>query len=283
MPTRVRFSFSTAVKTPSSPILAALTAAVVFLLSAPGARAWQFFTNEANFTNAITTNAFTETFAAIPVNTAMDYLTNLSGNGFSFDATTTTNTLDSALYGLDTEAPDIWLSVYGSENVIVFTNFSTNVTAIGGNFFPTDYNGQLVSGMVRLTVQLANFASLSTNIPASSSTNFFGFAFDTPIRSLSISSTNGNFPTAHNVILATAINTNPVIALENGSLFYSFVGAPNLSCSVQTSTNLTLGSWTTNGVLTLPPEEVTPELTRYHFEVPLGAEHQRFMRAVINL
>lgn len=265
------------------PIFAAMAAAVILLLPSPNAQAWQFFTNEAIFTNTVATNAFTETFASIPVDTAMDTLTNLAGNGFSFDATTTTNTLDSALYGLATDPPDKWLSVYGPENVIVFTNFSENVTAIGGNFFPTDYGGQPVSGTIQLTAQLANLTSISTNVAAASATNFFGFAFDSPIRSFSISSTNDAFPTAHNVTLATTINTNPVIVVEDGSLFYSFVGGTNLSTSVETTTNLTTGPWTTNGVITLPTEEITPDLIRYRFEAPLGAEHQRFMRAIIDL
>lgn len=273
-------------QTPSS-IGAMLFAAAMVIWFAPGAFAWSAFTNGADFTNAIATNNFTETFDGLPDNVPIPSPTDFSGGGFSFDAASANyNGEADSLYSIEnlSVGSAVTVSYYDSDS-LVFTNFSSGVTAIGGNFFASEINYlNFTSAPVTLTVLLANLQSVSTNITPATSTNFFGFVFDTDILSLTISANLAYYPTAGSLTVGFAkINTNTIVSIGDGKLFYSFVAptTPKPFSDVVTTTNLMLSnSWTTNGVTVLPTFEVSPGLTRYQFETSITNDTRRFLRAL---
>lgn len=270
---------------PSS-IPAVLAVAAIAGWFTPAASAWSVFTNGADFTNAISSSHFTETFDGLPENDFIPSPQGFAGNGFSFDAVSANyDGNDDALFSVSNTSVESGITVtYYGDDSLVFTNFNAGVSAIGGNFFAGNINDlEFEARPITLTVLLADSHIVSTNITPSSPAAFFGFVFDSNIRSLTISANGAAYPTAGSVTVGLNRNTNPIVILDDGKLFYSFVGAsdPKPFSDVVTTTNLMLSnSWTTNGVTVLPPVEVSPGLTRYQFETSATNNTQRFMRAL---
>ncbi|MEX1045267.1 MAG: PEP-CTERM sorting domain-containing protein [Chthoniobacterales bacterium] len=161
------------------------------------------FTNSGDFFGAISASNYTETFDSIPGQTFVTTPTNFSGNGFSFTATTT-NEVGNTLYGLtNAGGGDRWLTLYYPQFGLVFTNFSLNVSAIGGNFFATDDQGFFTNTPINVGVLLSDSTTFSTNYTPTSPASFLGLTFSTnvSVQSLVISNLNTpeQFPTANNL------------------------------------------------------------------------------------
>jgi hypothetical protein len=176
------------------------------------------YTSSSAFFAAISSSNYTETFNSlstngvpITTNTFITTPTNFSGNGFSFTATTDTNGPlpppdNNRLYGLTNGGgSDRWLTMYYPNYGLVFTNFSLNVSAIGGNFFATDQFGFYTNTPINVSILLSDSSTFSTNFAASSASSFLGVTFNTnvSVSSLVISNLNAQpqFPTANNLII----------------------------------------------------------------------------------
>ena len=194
---------------------AALAAVVLLFVAANGTRA-ATFTNEADFINNIAAPYLVETFGSIQTSGFVASPTNFSGNGYSFDAITTSNHVDSppsSLYGY-VSGSNHWLTVYYDNDNVVFTNFSLNVSAIGGYFFLTDDVPAFTSGEIYVTAQLSDSTLVSNNVTPASATSFFGFTFATNVISFKIGDTNDyKYPTAAKVIVGTTIPEPSSLAL----------------------------------------------------------------------
>jgi len=161
------------------------------------------YTNGAAFFSAISSSNYTETFNSIPAPGFVATPTNFSGNGFSFTATTT-NTGGNQLYGLTNGGGgDRWITLYFPEYGMVFTNFSLNVSAIGGNFFATDGDGFYTNTPINVSILLSDSSTFSTNYTPSGPTSFLGVTFSTnlSVSALVVSNLNAppQFPTANNL------------------------------------------------------------------------------------
>jgi len=161
------------------------------------------FTNSADFFGAISASNYTETFNSIPAPGLVATPTNFSGNGFSFTATTT-NTGGNSLYGLtNAGGDDRWITLLFPQHGLVFTNFSLNVSAIGGNFFATDDFGDYTNTAISVGILLSDSTTFTTNYTPSSPASFLGLTFSTNVSLSALVISNLNeppqFPTADNL------------------------------------------------------------------------------------
>jgi hypothetical protein len=164
------------------------------------------YTNSSAFFSAISASNYTETFNGIPGANFVATPTNFSGNGFSFTATTTNGGVNNQLYGLTNGGgADRWLTLFFPEFGLVFTNFSLNVSAIGGNFFATDDQGFYTNTPINVSILLSDASTFSTNYTPTGSASFLGVTFSTnvSISALVISNLNSppQFPTANNLTI----------------------------------------------------------------------------------
>lgn len=164
------------------------------------------YTDSSAFFSAISASNYTETFNGIPGANFVTTPTNFSGNGFSFTATTTNGGVNNQLYGLTNGGGgDRWITLFFPEFGLVFTNFSLNSSAIGGNFFATDDQGFFTNTPINVRILLSDSSTFSTNYTPSGSASFLGVTFSTnvSISALVISNLNSppQFPTANNLTI----------------------------------------------------------------------------------
>lgn len=198
-------------------LLALAIAIITACATTYDAEAATTYTDSSAFFAAISASNYTETFDSIPGADFVTTPTNFSGNGFSFTATTP-NTGDNQLYGLTNGGgSDRWLSTFFPEYGLFFTNFSPNVSAIGGNFFATDVDGNYVNTPIRLSILLSDSSTFSTDYTPSGANSFLGVTFNTnvSVSSLVISNLNDppQFPTANNLTMGVAVPEPSTYAL----------------------------------------------------------------------
>lgn len=144
-------------------------------------------------------------------------------NGFSY-AVTAPGPSDNELYVKDilsTQSPDSGLS---------FSFAGSNITAVGGNFFTTDFEGNANAGPVTLTLGDGS-AVLYT---ATSASDFVGFISTNPIEALTFAPASGTadadvFSTADNLTVATA-DAAPVPEASTATIFALGVGFLVAAC-----------------------------------------------------
>jgi hypothetical protein len=110
---------------------------------------------------------------------------------------------------------DVWLSTEDAAASITFDAFGSNVFAIGGRFFATDFFGG-VSG-TRLFVNAVDVMgnSVSTELTPQSSDDFFGIRFDYAVASLTLTADNDTFTgeaffaTANDLVLGEVAQAVP--------------------------------------------------------------------------
>jgi hypothetical protein len=140
-------------------------------------------------------------FAPGPLSTPASF----SANGFSYTAMAS-----SGLF-IITPGGDGSLSTFNSDDSLVFTFTSGNVTAVGGYFFPTLISGDVTPGTV--TVSLDD--GTTVNVVNGDLTTFTGFTSTTPITSLTVSipaasdPLGANFSTADDLFAGAAASAVP--------------------------------------------------------------------------
>ena len=97
---------------------------------------------------------------------------------------------------------DFWLSNNIRYNPIVFSNFTSGVSAFGGNFFASDVAGEHVpNGTLVLTA--VDGGTLTYDLAGATTASFVGFVSTSPLASVSLGTDGGAYwPTANNVVLA---------------------------------------------------------------------------------
>lgn len=116
--------------------------------------------------------------------------------GYTYNATATGGLFAGTVNGsrvLSTNIPDA-----------LTLNFTAGApTAVGGYFFNTDFNFNVLNSVITVT---ANPGASAQSVVTGSATNFFGWLDDsgTPFTSLVIAPSSGSYPTVDNLVLGQA-------------------------------------------------------------------------------
>ncbi len=171
------------------------------------------YTSQAIFLAHTQPGSYLETFDSLPQFTPLNSPLSFSKNGFSYTASAPS--ADNQFFNTGTVG-DVWLSTFDHSTNIVFDFTSNNVTAVGGNFFLTDIPGNVVPGMI--TVTLDNGTTFSVSDP--SATSFVGFTTSSPIHSLTFippaSGANEIFGTVNNFITGRSVPDSGSTLLLSG-------------------------------------------------------------------
>lgn len=161
-------------------------------------RADTIFTSQAAFLAAIEPGYYLETFDSLPQYTAGDGIEDFSMPPFSYRATNQSGFFHVGPPG------DTWMSTIFADEDIVFTFNGAPVTAVGGFFFLTDFDGFVTGGTVTVTLNNGTTFSVSN----ATETSFIGFTTDIPILTLTLTpDQSGQFftwPTANDFIVGVA-------------------------------------------------------------------------------
>ena len=155
----------------------------------------QTYTSQSSFLAAIQSGYYLETFDSLPGYNSVSSPMTFSQNGFSYSAAAS-----SGLYGVtpDLGVPaDHALSTNGSSDAITFTFTSGNITAVGGQFFQTAFDGTQTPGDATVTFNDGTTATLTAT--AGTPQPFFGYVSTVPILSLTVTVPQ-NFATVNNFI-----------------------------------------------------------------------------------
>lgn len=152
------------------------------------------YTDQATFLANVQPGSYLETFDSLVQGDVVASPINFAGNGFTYTASAVGNFFNVGPAG------DTWLSTNFGSTDIVFTFTSGNVTAVGGEFFTTNFDGDESLGSITATL---NSGSTITINP-SSATTFGGFTTPSAITSLTIS-VPANFASVNNLIVGTAV------------------------------------------------------------------------------
>lgn len=177
-----------------------LIAAAALLLVASGARAdITAFTSRTAFSGALASSG-TDTYNDLEPNQWYPSLNRTAG-AYSYTASGSAM----VLYGAGT-ADDPWLTSNYATASIIFSNFSGNVNAFGGNFFGTDIWGSLQPHM-SLTLVANDGGILEYTLGDTDTTSFLGFVSTSPLVSVTLHNDGSNlyWPTANNVTLGVAM------------------------------------------------------------------------------
>jgi len=175
--------------------LTKLSAAALLLCAAAAAQAdITVYTSQADFLAAVSAPGV-DNFDDLTV-TSYGQLLNRTAGAYTYSAYS-----DNGLYGAGGAGGDYWLSNNRRTDPIVFTNFSAEVSAFGGNFFASDVNGQYTLG--NLILSAVDGTVLSYNLDGATTSDFLGFVSDVPLTGVVLQTDGGAYwPTANNVVLA---------------------------------------------------------------------------------
>jgi hypothetical protein len=152
--------------------------------AAPSARADQVYTDLNTFLANVGGNYYLENFNSLPQGPSPTNVLNfpLSGgavNGFSYSVSTSSPL--NSLYGITVNGTPALSTDFNDSLTFDFTGADT--TAVGGFFFLTDVNGNVVPvGSLTLTLDDGTTATVTNPSP----TGFIGFTTDAPIASLTV-------------------------------------------------------------------------------------------------
>jgi hypothetical protein len=181
------------------------------LIVAPSVAGAQFtvYTDQAAFLGAVGTSA-TDGFTGFSI-TGSTPTPIVRGSG-AFQYTATASPAGS-FFGAGSVA-DPWLSTNTATDVILFSNFSSSVFAIGGNFFGSNISGLFAAGGVQVSATNAD-GTVVEQILNAQTTSFLGFVGLTSLTSLQVAAiqpTSGFlWPTVDNLILAESAEAESVV------------------------------------------------------------------------
>lgn len=169
--------------------------------------------SDASAFNAAITSSGVETFFGVAQDAAgsspMLRRTQL-GTTYFYQAEAST----SSLLGAGT-VDDNWLTANVATDVITFSNFSASITAFGGNFFGSDFNGQYLQGNVTLSVTDSSGATVTQTLADATQLSFLGFVSNGPqivsvsLWSQSLPSSDSLWPTARQLVFGQSISAVP--------------------------------------------------------------------------
>ena len=164
----------------------------------------QIYTSQSNFLAAVNISG-TDNFSDITFSSELASPLTRNAGTYTYSASTI-----SAFFGAGS-ASDPWLSTDDATSSIYFDGFSGGVTAIGGNFFGSNIDGNFEPGDV--TVTIFNLSeSVTWTIADASPTSFLGFTSLVPITSLVLRAEQPAtllWPTVDNLTFAVAVVPEP--------------------------------------------------------------------------
>jgi hypothetical protein len=154
------------------------------------------YIDQNSFLAGINQTKYLETFDSQPYGTVIASPLNFSGSGFSYSASA-----NGGFYNIkDGTTSDVWLSTQGNTVPLTLT-FSSNVTAVGGSIFATDYYG--TAGAGQFTFVLDDNTLVTRTLDQNS---FEGFISSLPINSLTIyPQSNASFVTINDLYVGTKL------------------------------------------------------------------------------
>ena len=182
---------------PLSPLVLGLVATLLGGVNL--ARANAVYTSPTDFAKSVGAD-YLETFNSLAAGVHLASPLPFAKNGFSYTASAPGG-FDNTTAGAGSS--DVYLSTYVQAVPITFTMTSSNVTAVGGDFFLTNVLGNVRSGDV--TIALSN-GTTDTFSPAIGSA-FLGFTSSVPITSLTVTPDAGGtgFATVNDFVVGTAV------------------------------------------------------------------------------
>ncbi|UVW26922.1 PEP-CTERM sorting domain-containing protein [Massilia sp. H6] len=155
------------------------------------------FTDRAAFLGAVGA-AGVDTYDDLSVELYAPTLQRMAG---AFDYTVSAG---QGLYGAGAEG-DGWLSSNSPFDRITFSNFSSGVVGLGGEFFGSNLLGQFTPGTTIILTALDG-SSITWVLPESEISSFVGFVSPSPLQSVVVGTFGeGYWPTANNLTLAAAV------------------------------------------------------------------------------
>lgn len=121
---------------------------------------------------------------------------------------------------------DLWLSTEEATAPLAFSDFGSDVFAIGGQFFATDLGGAVTGTALRIAAFDVMGNSVETTIAPTTADGFFGVRFDFALASFTITADNdafagtAYFPTVNSLVLG-GVRTVP----EPSAMWLLLVGA----------------------------------------------------------
>lgn len=185
-----------------------VSAAATLAIAGTSNAAITVYTSLASF-NAATTAQGTDTYAGFSITstTPSPIVRNAGAYTYTARALDATNT-DTLFFGAGTTG-NPWLSTNTATDSIQFSNFSSGVNAVGGNFFGSNISGLFQAGDVVLLATDSS-GSVSQTIVNAQTTSFLGFVSSTgsmtSLRLSSVQPASGFlWSTADNLVLAKAV------------------------------------------------------------------------------
>lgn len=147
----------------------------------------EIYTNESTFLTALS-SSYKETFNGINAGDPTLYPSrNFTNSGFSYTLSSPGGKLypfpvDGAGMGIPNS--DVYLNTFMQKDTLLFNNFSSNIRAVGGLLYPTDWYGAWIDTTIKVTATLLDAQSYTTSFNTVGPSSFFGLTFTGPIESL---------------------------------------------------------------------------------------------------
>ena len=166
------------------------------------------YTDKNSFLAGINSTRYLETFDSQPYGTIVHGPLNFSGNGFSYSASASGGDFYNLKNG---STSDIWLSTQATNGAITLSFNNHNVTAVGGNVFATDFNGNPIASSY--IIFLDDGTTVNRTL-AGSSSSFEGFISSLPINSITFNpTTNGTYTTLNDLYVGTKLPEPSCLAI----------------------------------------------------------------------
>lgn len=191
------------------PGMRTLALATLFTLSAAAQATITAYTTPSSFLASVAapaTDSFDEQALGGPI---FPYVATAGSYGYTADAQF------DGIYFVGA-ASDVWLSTNSPGEYVVFYDFVTPVYGIAGQFFATDFNGVVLTGL-NVTVQAFDgVTTLTRTLSGTSASSFIGFVSDRPLVNFAVLASQpvgtDAFTTVNNLTLAVSAVPEPASA-----------------------------------------------------------------------
>jgi hypothetical protein len=154
------------------------------------------YTSQSAFFTALS-SSYKETFDGIDAGDPTLYESrNFTNSGFSYRLSSPGGLLypwpvDEDGYGIP--GSNVYLNTFMQKDTLLFNNFSSNIRAVGGLLYPTDWSGAWIDTTIKVTATFIDgITSYTTSFNTVGPSSFFGLTFTGPIASLLVENATTN-------------------------------------------------------------------------------------------